>query len=44
MTMPPNESMKSNRRRNFAPIVGRGFGRAVYDLTLRSAAVAYFHR
>lgn len=36
--------MKSNHRRNFALVAGRGLGRAVYGPALHLAVVAYFHR
>jgi hypothetical protein len=44
MTVPPNKSMKSNRRCNFALAVRPKFGRAVYATSLLPAAVAYFCR
>jgi len=42
--MPANDSMKTNRRCDFALAAAEGFGRAVQAPSLLSAAVAYFFR
>jgi hypothetical protein len=44
MTESPNNSMKTNRRRNLALAAGQRFEGRVYGLSLHSAAVAYFRR